>query len=88
MNPQDTEFLGLAEGQQARVTTEAGGVEIDVEVTEMARSGQVIIPHGFGQTFEGETYGTNVNLLTGSTHRDPVAGTPHHRYVPCRVEGM
>lgn len=88
MNPQDAELLGLVDGQQARVTTEAGSVEIEVEVAEMARPGQAIIAHGFGLNFEGGTYGTNVNLLTKNTHRDPIAGTPCHRYVPCRIEAM
>jgi anaerobic selenocysteine-containing dehydrogenase len=88
VNPRDAESLGLVDGQQAKVTTEAGSVEIEVEVTDAARAGQVIIPQGFGLTFEGETYGVNVNLLTKNTHRDRIAGTPHHRYVPCRVEGL
>lgn len=88
VNPRDAESLGLVDGRQARVTTEAGSIEIEVEVTEAARPGQVIIPQGFGLVFEGETYGVNVNLLTKNTHRDRIAGTPHHRYVPCRVEAL
>ena len=88
MNPVDAESLGLVDEQTVRVTTEAGSVEIELEVTEAARPGQVIMPHGFGLDFEGATYGVNVNLLTKSTHRDRIAGTPHHRYVPCRVEGV
>jgi hypothetical protein len=28
----------------------------------------------------------NVNYLTKNTHRDFLAATPLHRYVPCRVE--
>ena len=86
MNPVDAESLGLVDEQTVRVTTEAGSVEIELEVTQAARSGQVIMPHGFGLDFEGATYGVNVNLLTKNTHRDRIAGTPHHRYVPCRVE--
>lgn len=88
VNPRDAESLGLVDGQKARVTTEAGSADIEVEVTEDARPGQVIIPQGFGLSFEGETYGVNVNLLTKNTHRDMIAGTPLHRYVPCRVEGL
>jgi hypothetical protein len=34
----------------------------------------------------GETYGVNVNQLTKNTHRDRIAATPLHRYVPCRIE--
>lgn len=88
MNPADAVSLGLADGQMARVTTEAAAVDIEVEVTDTARRGQIIIPQGFGLDFEGETYGVNVNLLTKSTHRDRIAGTPLHRYVPCRVERL
>jgi anaerobic selenocysteine-containing dehydrogenase len=88
VNPGDAESLRLVDGQRARVTTEAGSVDIEVEVTEAARAGQVIIPQGFGLIFEGDTYGVNVNLLTKNTHRDRIAGTPHHRYIPCRVDGF
>jgi anaerobic selenocysteine-containing dehydrogenase len=48
----------------------------------------VIIPHGFGLVYEGQEQGVNVNRLTRNTHRDPLAGTPLHRYVPCRVEAV
>ena len=88
VNPADAAFIGLVDAQKARVTTEAGSVEIEVEVTESARQGHAIIPHGFGLQFEGETTGVNVNLLTKNTHRDPIAGTPFHRHVPCRVESL
>lgn len=86
MNPADAAKLGLVDGQAARITTEAGSAELEVEVTEDARLGQVLIPHGFGLVYNGETYGINVNALTKNTHRDSFAATPLHRYVPCRVE--
>jgi len=86
MNPKDAEALGLADGQVARVFTEAGEAEIEVEVTKAARPGHVIIPHGFGMEYMGKVYGVNVNRLTKNTHRDRMAATPLHRYVPCRVE--
>jgi len=86
MNPADAERLNLSDGQQVRVITEAGEEQIELEVTDRMREGQVIIPHGFGLVYEGRTYGVNVNRLTRSTHRDRFAATPLHRYVPCRVE--
>ena len=86
MNPNDAGALGLSDGERVKVTTEAGEVEIELEVTLSTRSGQVIIPHGFGLVYNGEAYGANVNRLTKNTHRDRLAGTPLHRYVPCRVE--
>jgi anaerobic selenocysteine-containing dehydrogenase len=69
-----------------KVTTEAGEVEIELEVTVSARQGQVIIPHGFGLEYNGQVYGANVNRLTKNTYRDRLAGTPLHRYVPCKVQ--
>ncbi|MFP4040259.1 MAG: molybdopterin-dependent oxidoreductase [Desulfosudaceae bacterium] len=86
MNPADAEALGLADGQQVRVITEAGEETAELEITGQARQGQVIIPHGFGLDFMGRVYGPNANRLTKNTHRDRFAGTPLHRYVPCRVE--
>lgn len=85
MNPADAGEMGLADGQMARVITEAGEELVEVEVTTAARKGHVIIPHGFGLIYDGVKYGANVNRLTKNTHRDQF-GTPIHRYVPCRVE--
>jgi anaerobic selenocysteine-containing dehydrogenase len=72
----------------ARVTTEAGAVEVEIEVTEETRPGMVLIPHGFGLVHDGRETGANANRLTKNTHRDPIAGTPLHRYIPCRVEAV
>ena len=88
MHPRDAEVLGLRDGDRARVITEAASAEVEVEVTESSRPGHVVIPHGFGLEFEGKTSGVNVNRLTKNTHRDPWAGTPLHRYVPCRIEPL
>jgi len=88
MNPKDAELLNLADSQTVKVTTEAGEAEIELEVTDSARLRQVIIPHGFGLDYNGQVYGINVNRLTKNTHRDRLAGTPLHRYVPCRVDGL
>jgi anaerobic selenocysteine-containing dehydrogenase len=86
MNPGDAEVLGLTDGQTVRVTTEAGSVEVELELDAASRPGTVIMPHGFGLEIPGGVYGANVNRLTKNTHRDPLAGTPLHRYVRCRVE--
>ena len=87
MHPSDAKALGLEDGQDVRVVTEAGDGRVELEVTENARPGQVVLPHGFGLVHKGKTYGLNVNRLTKNTHRDRLVGTPFHRYVPCRVEG-
>jgi len=85
MHADDAETLNVTDGQRVRVTTEAGSVEIEVEVTGTAHKGHVVIPHGFGMVYDGKVYGVNVNRLTKNTNRDWL-GTPMHRYVPCRVE--
>jgi anaerobic selenocysteine-containing dehydrogenase len=68
--------------------TEAASETIDAELSDAARKGQVLIPHGFGLVQNGKAYGINVNRLTKNTYRDQLAATPLHRYVPCRVEKL
>jgi anaerobic selenocysteine-containing dehydrogenase len=86
MNPADAEKYSFTDGQMVRVSTEAGSVDVELEVTTDTRKGSVIIPHGFGLEYNGSVYGVNVNRLAKNTHRDRFAGTPLHRFVPCRVE--
>ncbi len=85
LNPSDASELGLEDGIQAKITTEAGSDVGEIQVTEQVGKGMVLIPHGFGLNYQGRVHGINVNRLTLNTHRDPI-GTPLHRYVPCRVE--
>ncbi len=86
MSPDDAKALGLSDGQEVRVTTEAGSAVGELELSVRIRPGTVLIPHGFGLVYGDTTHGLNVNSLTKNTHRDPL-GTLLHRYVPCRVEG-
>lgn len=85
--PGDAADLGLEDGQQARVSTEAGTAWGEVQVSDQVGTGMVLIPHGFGLEYQGQVHGINVNSLTLNTHRDSL-GTPLHRFVPCRVEAM
>ena len=86
MNPEDAEKNGFKDGQLVRVTTEAGQESIELEVTELTRPGYLLMPQGFGPVHEGKISGANANRLSRSTHRDRLAGTPYHRFIPCRVE--
>jgi anaerobic selenocysteine-containing dehydrogenase len=88
MHPRDAEKFGLSEGQMVKVTTEAGEETIELEVTEMTRPGYTVMPHGFGLVYQGKAYGANANRLAKNTHRDRIAGTPLHRFIRCRVEGV
>jgi anaerobic selenocysteine-containing dehydrogenase len=61
---------------------------VTVEVSPMMRPGHVALPNGLGvtETPDGEPVGVAPNELTSSDHRDPIAGTPHHKHVPARLE--
>jgi len=85
INTADAESLGLSDGQQVKITTEAGSEVGELKLSKQVRQGTVLIPHGFGLDYDGDVYGINVNRLTKNTHRDPL-GTPLHRFVPCRLE--
>jgi hypothetical protein len=86
IHPDDAAALGIQDGETVRITTQAGSAQIGAELSEDVRKGQVLIPHGFGLVHRGAAYGVNVNYLTKNTHRDFLAATPLHRFVPCRVE--
>ena len=86
MCAEDAVTLGIKEGGEVWLTTEASRLKVPVEVSDIPAQGTVVLPHGFGLIHEGETYGVNVNQLTKNTHRDRIAATPLHRYVPCRIE--
>ena len=88
MHPEDAEKCDLSDGQMIKVTTEAGEETIELQVTQTTRPHYIMIPHGFGLVHQGETYGANANRLAKNTHRDRIAGTPLHRYIPCRVEAL
>ena len=88
VHPADAEALRLTDGRPVRVTSEAGSIDIDLEITDTARPGHVAIPHGFGLVFQGDMHGANVNRLAKNTNRDRLAATPYHRFVPCRVEPL
>jgi anaerobic selenocysteine-containing dehydrogenase len=85
ISPADAEAMGLSDGQEVRVSTEAGSATGELQVSEQVREGMALIPHGFGLIYDGQVYGINVNDLTKNTHRDHL-GTPLHRFVPCRIE--
>jgi anaerobic selenocysteine-containing dehydrogenase len=88
MHPDDASELGLETGQTARIETDAGALEVPVDVCDRPARGTVIIPHGFGLVYQGQADGVNVNALAPARHRDRLAGTPLHRFVPCKVSAV
>ena len=84
----DAVDLGLTDGDQAVLTTRRGSARIVVEVSPMMRAGHISLPNGLGVTEHPDAVvvGVSPNELTSSDSRDPVAGTPYHKYVPARLE--
>lgn len=52
------------------------------------RAGHVSLPNGQGIDCPPPTahLGVSLNELTSGADRDPIAGTPWHKYVPARIE--
>ncbi|MFT5702236.1 MAG: anaerobic selenocysteine-containing dehydrogenase [Desulforhopalus sp.] len=86
MNPADAGQLGVLDGETVRLTTEAASGVIELGVSDDVRIGQALMPHGFGLKYAGAIHGVAINRFTKNTHRDRLAATPYHRYVPCRIE--
>jgi anaerobic selenocysteine-containing dehydrogenase len=85
IHPDDAKGLGISDGEEVFIETEAGSSKVEAEVTDSSHRGQVVIPHGFGLVHLGKEHGVNVNRLAPAKHRDRLAATPLHRYIPCRV---
>lgn len=84
MSTADATRLGLADGDQAWMTTKRGAADVIVEISPMMRARHISLPNGFGVSQEpgAEPVGVVPNELASSDHRDPVAGTPYHKHVP------
>jgi anaerobic selenocysteine-containing dehydrogenase len=79
INSGDAKNLALANGQDVRVTSRAGSVEIPCEVTDDIAPGVVSIPHGYGHARSGFTSnainaGVSINDLTDEFLIDRLTG--------------
>jgi len=88
LSPADAAGLGLVDGDRARVTTRTGTAVATVEVSDRHRAGHASLPNGFGLGHEGDGdfVGVAPNELTSTGDKDWLAGTPHHKHVPARIE--
>ncbi|WP_165857547.1 molybdopterin-dependent oxidoreductase [Marinobacter sp. JSM 1782161] len=82
IHPRDASLAGLANGDQAEVTSEAGRIVLPVEITEDIMPGVVSVPHGWGHTRAGTTQrvaqahaGASINDVIRDNQVDPVSGT-------------
>jgi len=91
IHPEDAAALGVAADEWVAVVTPAGRVTVRAEMDDSMRRSQIALPHGYGMSYpDGDgrrvVNGPRINLLTSLDDRDPIAGTPHHKDLPARVE--
>jgi anaerobic selenocysteine-containing dehydrogenase len=91
MHPEDAAGLGLTEGAAVDVVSSRARARTVVELHEGSRRGHVSLPNGLGLDVAGpdgavRRHGVALNELTDYRWRDPVVGTPWHKYVPVRLE--
>jgi anaerobic selenocysteine-containing dehydrogenase len=92
MHPDDAAAAGIADGDEVRISSEAGSVEVAVELTDDMTRGTVALPHGWGHKggwqLANKAGGVNVNLLapSGPDALERLAGMAHLSGIPVRVE--
>ena len=87
---EDAGRLNLNSGDTAQISTPSGSAEVIIEVSDKMMVGHISLPNGMGldnglRTEESERTGTATNELTASQHRDFLAGTPWHKFVPAQI---
>jgi anaerobic selenocysteine-containing dehydrogenase len=92
VHPDDAERLGLVDGEPALVRSQAGEVEVPVEVTDAVMPGVVSIPHGWGHDVDGVRMdvasahaGTNSNVLADESQVDPLSGNAVLNGIPVEL---
>jgi anaerobic selenocysteine-containing dehydrogenase len=95
ISPADAATYGVVDGSTAMLSTARGQATVVVEVTDVMQAGHVSLPNGMGLDEPlaeaggaPVRVGTAPNELTDNRRRDPVAGTPWHKFVPARVEPL
>jgi anaerobic selenocysteine-containing dehydrogenase len=93
MHPSDVEKIGCQEGDWVRITTRRGEAQAPIELGDDLQPGHVALPNGHGLDYTAADgtpvhKGVSLNELTDSATRDPFAGTPWHKHVAVRLEGL
>jgi anaerobic selenocysteine-containing dehydrogenase len=87
----DLASLGVDADGWIAVVSPTGRIVVRAEPDDSMRRGQVALPHGFGMSYpDGRggvvTDGPRINRISVAADRDPIAGTPHHKDLPVRLE--
>ncbi|MFA5883377.1 MAG: molybdopterin-dependent oxidoreductase [Acidimicrobiia bacterium] len=92
IHPEDAQACGVIDGGRARVSSEAGSIEVPVEVSDEMMPGVVCLPHGWGHDKPGaqlsvarEHAGVNSNLLAPGGFVDELSGNAAVNGIPVEV---
>jgi anaerobic selenocysteine-containing dehydrogenase len=92
VHPDDARRLGLVAGQKARVTSEAGALEVPVEISDEMMPGVVSLPHGWGHDKPGTRLsvahahaGVNSNRVAPGGLIDPLSNNAVVNGIPVHV---
>jgi anaerobic selenocysteine-containing dehydrogenase len=95
MHPADASSRDLCDGDQVRVISRVGSVEVRVEITDELMPGVVSLPHGWGHDRPGVSQrvsrqhaGASINDLTDDRAIDALCGTAAFSGVPVEVHGV
>ena len=77
IHPQDAEKLQLRDGEQVKVSSRRGQIEIAVKITEKVKEGSVFIPFHFREAA--------ANVLTNPAV-DPIAKIPEYKICAVKIE--
>lgn len=92
IHPTDAETLGLAEGDEARITSTAGEIVVPVTLTDEMIEGTVALPHGWGHNGSWQRAnaagGATSNFLASSRVDDveALSGSTVLNGIPVRIE--
>jgi anaerobic selenocysteine-containing dehydrogenase len=92
MHPDDARRRGIAEDDVVTVKSEAGQIEVPLEVTDAIKPGVVSMPHGWGHGKPGTRMsvangspGANTNVLSPPTFIDEPSGNGALNGIPVTV---
>jgi formate dehydrogenase len=92
IHPADAEALGLAEGDETRITSTAGEITVPVTLTDEMIQGTVALPHGWGHSGSWQRAnaagGATSNFLASSRVEDVevLSGSTVLNGIPVRIE--
>jgi anaerobic selenocysteine-containing dehydrogenase len=92
LHPEDASQRGIDAGQRARVTSRAGSIEVEVEISDEVMRGVVSLPHGWGHHRPGMRLqvasahaGASINDITDEQQIDALGGTAVLSGIPVQV---